>query len=104
MHRFIYLRFLCLLGVSLFLLAAVQADTTPTADQTLVTAQQLLDSRQDQQAAVALQGFLTHYPQDARAAKAAFMLGRCYQHLAKYDKAVPAFEQADRQVAGRNGG
>ncbi len=94
MHRFTFLTILCLLGVGSCLLSAVRAATTPTADDRLTTAQQLLNLHQDQQAAVELQGFLDNYPGDARVGQAALLLGNCWQHLEKYDKAILAYQQA----------
>ena len=103
MHRFAFLTILCVLGVGIFLPFAVHAATAPTADQRLSTAQQLLTLNQDQQAAVVLQGFLDTFPNDARAGKAAYMLGRCYQHLQKYDKAILAYLQAVSKSPGEKG-
>jgi len=90
MHRFMYLRFLCVLGVGLALFAPVRA-AEATADQTLTAAKQLLDLQQDQQAAVELQKFITNFPKDPRLPNVAYSLGRCYQRLGKPEKAAPMF-------------
>lgn len=103
MHRFTILTLLCLLGVGSFLLSAGHAATARTADDRLSTAQNLLNTRQDQQAAVELQGFLDAYPTDPRAGKAAYLLGNCYQHLEKYDKAILAYQLAVTRSPGAKG-
>lgn len=92
MLQFRYLRFVCALSASL-LLSAVWAAPTP-AEQSLATAKQLIELRQDQQAATELQKFLTASPADKRAPEAAYLLGRCYQRQGNYDKALAAFTQA----------
>jgi len=61
------------------------------ADQTFMTAKQLMETGHETQATPELKKFLETYPTDARVREAAFMLGRCYQLQKQYEQALAAY-------------
>lgn len=93
MQRVSQIRIALVCAVMGGMLLTAQAVPAP-ADQAYVTARQLFETAHDQQAVAELQQFLAKYPKDARAADAAFLLGRSFQRQQQYDKAIAAYGNA----------
>src|SRR5258708_12913389 len=70
------------------------ASSADGLDELIEAASAQFDAKRFKDAAPKLEQFLADYGSNAKAGKAALVLGRCYSELQQYAKAVPAYEKA----------
>src|SRR5258708_1654613 len=88
MYKLLVLPLVAVLGL------APVAASADSPEELIAAASALFDAKRYKDAAPKLEQFLADYGSNAKAGKAALVLGRCYSETQQYVKAIPAYEKA----------